>query len=113
MSKFLYPSLVDAQEVFPVLRDALRGKPQPVDDSIHAVYVVTGFGLSLSPGQPGDGGVITMSDTSVVTALEPFLGSDEVEVHAQLAVPWEIIIPILLDVAKRWLDKRRSGARTT
>ena len=110
---FQYPKIEDAKEVFPVLRDALRGTPQPIDKSVHAVYVVTGFGLGVSPGQPAEAGVITMSDQAVVSALESVLDGEEGNASAAAAIPWELLIPVLLEVAKRWLDKRRSGARTT
>jgi hypothetical protein len=109
---FPYPDMQEAREAWPIVQQAIQGDPADIPTSTKAGYVITGFGLSLYPGEPGFSGEQCTCPTApkgygkdaMVEDLDAAFGlagpADEV---ALKKLPWASIIAILMQLMSQWM----------
>lgn len=115
MSHFYkYPGIEHARDAYPVVVAAIRGGSDvSVDEVVSAGYTLVGYGLSIYPGQPAHTESLQgeMTAEQAADALESAFeekhgGAESLAGSLVGALPWSVIVPILLDFIKEWLLKK-------
>lgn len=91
-----YPVEVPTKECLDLVIKALRGQVDP-KESAHAAWVLVGYALSQWDKHPPVVGDVLMSHADVAHALG-LAPSPE-------AIPWSIVLPILLDLLSRLIKR--------
>lgn len=92
------------REEIAVVINKLRGQPVPIAEASEAAWWVVGYGLGL--GMPHDhlvGAAQPMDDAALAAKLEEASLSQGVAGAA--AIPWTILLPLLMKLLERWLTK--------
>jgi hypothetical protein len=104
-----YPDSFPA-DALPMVIAALRGQAPDPKEACHAVWAVTGFGLGrwdVHPQPVFQGGAPAMRREDAARELEklarPLAG--ETPGARAAVIPWQVILPLLLDLAKQLLSK--------
>lgn len=84
-----------------VVVNAIRGEGSYTKrDILEAGWYVAGYGLSMIPDSHPVEGVAAISDDQAAAYLETSSGEGGPGVKA---IPWELILPVLLKLLDRWL----------
>lgn len=98
-----YPTSLPADAVV-VFIDKLRGKDVETGLAVKAGWNLIGYGLGTAfPVQVNDQQARSLDDAAAADFLEQHLLGARAANAA--AVPWDIILPILFDVIRRWLSQ--------
>lgn len=111
---FHYPDIAAVQEVAPIITEALRGGDISADKVTFACYTGIGFGLSVYPGEPASGlegvaGKESLSRADAADLLESacgLKGGTESAGAGLGAIPWNLLIPVLMQLLQEWLLKK-------
>ena len=106
---FAYPTFADAAAEWPIVQKLLTRQPldEPAKDVAHAVYVVTGVGLSHYPGAPETFAAEAYGEADAARDLQAAFGASEGKFGASAgAIPWSLIIPILLQLLQEWFKTK-------
>ena len=104
---YAYPALADVQVAVPILRSALGGEDVAAKAVVHAAYVVAGFGLSLYPGDPALFGSAEQAygREDAIADLEQLAAPPSEEKFSNRAIPWNLLLPIIMQLLQEWLKK--------
>jgi hypothetical protein len=105
--------MTEAREAWPIVQQAIQGNPADTATSTKAIYTITGFGLSLYPGEPG----LTGESVETPTAAPKGYGKDDAardlegvfapagpaDENALKKLPWASIIAILMQLMAQFL----------
>lgn len=101
MALYAYPPEFPTSDVLNLIIEAVKGHSLDYKEAAHAAWHVAGFGLSQwdvhAPPVIGDAPV---TDEQTVTMLENMKFA-----QGAGAIPWNILLPILLDLVQRFLRK--------
>ena len=101
-----YPVEIPTQDIFALIVEALRNKAVDMKEAAHAAWHVAGYVLAKwTPPVGGRSSAAPFSAAQAADALEDALGraSGEGDVAPFEALPWDLILPILLDLIRKWL----------
>ena len=100
-----YPPNLPTEEIA-ILIGYLRGSPPPIPAALHACWVVSGYALSqVLPDQPAViVGATALSRDHVAGQLSLLIGTEPI---ASASVPWELILPVLADLLRELIGRRR------
>lgn len=88
-----------------VLLPLLRGQgPTDLSTAIHAAWVFVGFGLGQAV--PVQASVASPLTPGQVADLLEQAGSVPAGAEAQIAIPWDLIVPLVIDLFREWVRKR-------
>lgn len=102
-----YPTALPIEEIRDLL-PILRGQAPPVEHAAHCAWVVTGYGLSqILPCDHPDvyTAPVPMSDAEAADHLERCCAVQGAADAA--AIPWDLLLPVLFEIVRRWLDSRK------
>jgi len=119
---YLYPDSFQAAEQWPVALKLLQGQAPDVPVGCKAGYVVAGYGLSLYPGEPGTFGAEAVAvespanygEADMIRDLDEHFGevekfaasgSEELPAAVAKALPWNIIVPLLMAAIQKAIEK--------
>jgi len=115
-----YPDSFQAAEQWPIALQLIRGELPEVRVGCKAGHVVLGYGLSLYPGEPGTFGEEAVTAEAPANygeadmirdldehfeSIQKFAASQEAILPAPRALPWNIIIPLLMAAIQKALEK--------
>lgn len=100
MAFYPYPTEFPT-DALPLVIDALRGRAVDKKEVVHAVWHVAGYGLSKWDVHPPLIGAAVLSDEAAADALQAAVLVQGGE--AQAALPWNLLIPVLVALLQRWL----------
>lgn len=108
VSHYKYPGAEHFAEALPVLRQVLTKTSVPADKATHAIYVAVGYGATFYPGQPSESlSAAEYGEAEALADLES-LENMKGEGEAARAIPWNLILPILLQLLQEWLSKKQA-----
>lgn len=93
-----YPPDFPTADVLNLIIEAVKGQSPNYKEAAHAAWHVAGFGLSQWDVHAPP--VIGYSDEQAVTMLEGMKLA-----QGAGAIPWNVLLPILLDLVQRFLRK--------
>lgn len=100
-----YPTTLPTDAVQVVI-DKLRGKDVALSLLAKASWNLQGFGMSqLVPGTQVTVMATSWSETELADKLQ-VLAQPQGRSATAVAIPWEIVLPLLLDLVRRWLGER-------
>lgn len=100
-----YPTALPTDAVA-VLINKLRGQDVSLADLLLAEWNLQGFAFSFVSDTPSGAAALSFPDDA---ALATYLEDNCVNLSvasAPAAIPWEILVPILLDLVRKWLSER-------
>lgn len=96
----------EAMRAVPVFLELYRGAPG-VDyaDGIQAGAVIADYASSMFHAGSVSAESVGLSEDQAMAHLEDFATGNESMKAA--AFPWELIVPIVIDIIRRWLERRK------
>ena len=96
----------EALKAAPVFLELYKGAPGvDIADGVQAGTVLVDYGSSMF--HSGLSTKTALSEDAVMAHLEDFAASGEGGSVKAVAIPWELIIPIIVDIIRRWLEGRK------
>ena len=105
---FAYPALTDAREAIPTVTAILRREEVTKEEAVKSTWVLLGYGASLYPGEPGvfASAPSAYDNERAAADLETLTNFSGPEEKAGIALPWNLILPLLMQALMEWLKKR-------
>ena len=107
MSLIPYPASIPPESLGLIV-DALRGKPD-VPRSVHAAWHVVGYGLGQLVPDPGvalaAGRVTPLTDAQAADYLAGVAAPEGAFAAPAAAIPWSLVVPVVLRLIERWLSR--------
>lgn len=101
-----YPVEIPTQDIFALIVEALRNKQVDMKEAAHGAWHIAGYVLSKwTPPVGGRSAGQPLSATEAADMLEGAMArsSGGEDVAAFEGLPWDLILPILLDLIRKWL----------
>lgn len=91
-----------------VFLEMYKGAPGvDIADAVQAAAVIVDYGSSMF--HSGVSAKSALSEDQAMAHLEDFVaaGNTEGSTVKAAAFPWELIVPVVLDLIRRWLERRK------
>lgn len=103
-----YPTDFPSSGVWQLVADALRNRTVNVKETLHAAWHVAGYGLAqwdVHPRPVGAAAPLSAEDAAALCEGQ----ADEPAMGAAVGLPWDRLLPVVLDLAALLLRKLLGG----
>lgn len=100
-----YPTMLPSEEAN-LLLGYLRGTPPSASETAHAVWALTGYGLSQVLPTQVFGIAAELSRDEAIHCLEVIAGES---IMPQASIPWDRLLPFLALLLQEFLKRKQGG----
>lgn len=105
-----YPPGVPTDEIRDLISYLRGAEPTDLNHAVHCGWVVTGFGLSQVLPCPAHAAaapkVTSSTPMTAANAAEELEKLLHPEAFGAVQIPWDLILPVLFELVRRWLESR-------